>query len=73
MIDKDDLAKYDKFVQIIESGSFKFKGNAVIPVALLFDWFRGLGPKLRWAMTAGTIKKIESPVKPIKKAKKVSK
>lgn len=47
MINKDDLANYQKFGKLIAQGDYNLKGEAVVSAALLFKWYFDLGLKLK--------------------------
>lgn len=45
-MDKEDLKKYKAMKAVLHSGKFEVKGDAVIAVASLFDWFNKLENKI---------------------------
>lgn len=47
MFKEDDLIKYNSFKRVLNEGMFEIKGEATIPVALLFDWYNNLGKRMK--------------------------
>lgn len=63
MFTKEDLEKYRAFKKVIEAGDFDIKGNTIITIAVLKQWFDSLEIKITEDVKAGQVK----PLKPIKK------
>lgn len=45
-MDREDLKKYKAMKAILHNGKFEVKGDAVLLVASLFDWFNKLENKI---------------------------
>lgn len=45
-MDKEDLKKYKAMKAILHNGKFEIKGDAILLVASLFDWYNKLENKI---------------------------
>jgi len=43
----EDLLKHSSFQRVLNEGMFNIRGDAAIPAALLFDWYRALGARIK--------------------------
>ena len=55
MITKDDLMKHRGLARLIEDSAFTVQGKAVIPSALLLQWYRDLGQRLEALIEPETV------------------
>ena len=44
MLTDTDVAKLRSFQNVVAKGDFNIKGEAVVPIGSLFQWFNSLGP-----------------------------
>ena len=73
---QNDLKIYAAFKRVIESGNFEIKGNAIVSVAFLLNWFNDLPVKIQAAVKIDSInekKIIEKPIEEKKKTRKKAK
>ena len=68
MFVKDDLAKYRALKKVIQQGDYEIKGDAILAVASLLNWFNDLEKKIEEQIRKDSMPKITLPVK--KKVKK---
>jgi len=57
---KDDVAKFNAFKKVLDSGEFKIKGDAGLMIGVLFKWFADLGQVIE--KDANTPKKIQGKI-----------
>jgi len=68
MFVKDDLAKYRALKKVIQQGDYEIKGDAILAVASLLNWFNDLEKKIEEQIRKDSMPKITLPAK--KKVKK---
>ena len=68
MFVKDDLAKYRALKKVIQQGDYEIKGDAILAVASLLNWFNDLEKKIEEQIRKDSMPKITLPEK--KKVKK---
>lgn len=65
-MNQEDLKKYKAMRAVINSGKFEIKGDAIITVASLFDWFNKLENHIaaemsKPALSGEIIENLEEP------------
>lgn len=70
MFTQDDINKLKQFKMIVNESNLEIKGSATVMVALLFQWFDGLGAKMQQSIDQKEVKESIKDIKPIKKTGK---
>ena len=69
MISQEDLQKYKSLKGVIIQGDYKVKGDAILAMASLFEWYESLGEKLNSIYQKQESEKMLSGAKITKKKK----
>ena len=64
-MEREDLIRYEAFKKVVKEGDFHVKGEAVLAIASLFNWYFGLGEELQKHLPKPAPKVVEPSMKDI--------
>jgi hypothetical protein len=65
LINETDLKNFQSLKNVITKGKFEINGEAIVPVALLINWYNSLGERM--------VKSLEKPAIPVEKKEPIKK
>jgi hypothetical protein len=68
-ISKEDIEMCRALSTVISQGDFEVKGNAVIKIAQIFNWFNGLEDKLNGVLKQQLLDEAKAKAPKVKKIK----